>query len=80
MSGPHKDESKRSLLHPHLFFVYLHHGTHPHHRKIRPEFSTRVPLARTILIEADVTNLPTSVAQRKEMDRLDADITSRRFP
>lgn len=45
--------------------------------KYAPEFSARVPHARTLLIEADVTNLPTSDAQRQEMERLAAEIADR---
>ena len=42
-----------------------------------PEFSARVPHARTLIIEADVTNAPTSDLQRREMDSLAADIAGR---
>ena len=41
------------------------------------EFSARVPHARTLIIEADVTNAPTSDLQRREMDSLAADIAGR---
>lgn len=39
-----------------------------------PLFSARVPHTRTLLIEADVTDTPTSDQQKQEMDRLASEI------
>ncbi len=44
--------------------------------KYDPVFSARVPHARTLLIEADVTDAPTSEEQKKEMDRLAGEIAA----
>lgn len=44
--------------------------------KIEHEFLARVPGYRTIIIEADVTNSPTSTAQAEELDRLAAGISA----
>ena len=42
-----------------------------------PLFAAAVPAARTLLIEADVTNAPTSESQRAEIDALAASIAAR---
>lgn len=61
-----------------IFFLYICRMEHTLTTvKYDHEFSARVPHARTLIIEADVTNTPTSDAQRQEMDRLAADIASR---